>query len=295
MNFIVGIDGGGTKTTLVYKSLENEIKEKKVFGAFNMNGIGEEAFRLLLNNISHFICSLGNCMSLTIGAAGFSNENMRRLILEAFNRSEIKKLNLVGDHEIALEGALNGGHGIVLIAGTGSICIAKGLDGQIERIGGWGHLIGDAGSGYSLGKDAFSAVTKEIDGYGEKTVITELIKEKFKLNNRNDIISYVYSNEKSAVASISPLVEVAYDMGDEIAIGIIKSNVKALAELISSIGIKIGLKKPDVALCGGLLSKDTCVRRELVDYLKQTDPDKNCIYPILDAAEGALNLALKSL
>jgi len=291
MDFIAGIDGGGTKTTVLCRTLDGKELDRRQFGAFNLNGIGEDAFRVLLDEMASFLCSLGTCRALCIGAAGISNRTMSEMVSEAVTKAGISKWSLVGDHEIAMCGALDGGSGICLIAGTGSICFGRAEDGRLERAGGWGHLIGDEGSGYRLGHDVLAAVAKEMDGYGEKTILTSLLQEKMGLKTRSDIISYVYSHDKSAVGAISPLVDDAVLCGDAVALAIVKDNADALVRLVCAVSKKLGFTKTQVALLGGLLSHTTCMREVFVSLLRQADPAKICIDPIHDAATGAVMMA----
>ena len=117
IQFIAGIDGGGTKTTVICQNLNGEILAEKRFGPFNINSIGEESFIALMSQICEFLNSIGECIVLYIGAAGVSNSQMQSLIELAMMKAGIEHWNLVGDHEIALWGALEGKPGMSLIAG----------------------------------------------------------------------------------------------------------------------------------------------------------------------------------
>ena len=156
MRFTAGIDGGGTKTTVECRDAQGAVLCRKTFGAFNLNSIGEDAFRGLLAEITGFFSGLGGCGALCIGAAGVSNSRVRELTAEAVGQAGIRRWRLAGDHETALYGALAGGPGCALIAGTGSICCGRNAAGGFARAGGWGHLIDDGGSGYALGRDALA-------------------------------------------------------------------------------------------------------------------------------------------
>ena len=292
MEFVAGIDGGGTKTTVMLRYLGSGEEKVLKTGAFNLNGIGEEAFRANLREIVRFLNDSGTCKALCIGAAGISNSLTREIVSEEMLRGGISRWELMGDYEIALQGALDGGAGVAVISGTGSICYGKGLDGSLVRAGGWGHLIGDEGSGYGLGRDALMFVAKDLDGYGEHTQITGLLSARLGLSTRSGIISYVYSSDKSAVAALSPIVEEAYWEGDEIAIRIVRKNADALSEAAVAVARKLSLENARIAMLGGLLSKDTCLRKEFIKCLGQRAPDMSCIEPIRDAASGALMLSL---
>ena len=108
MKIVAGIDGGGTKTKVICQDLQGQTIAEEKFGAFNLNSIGEEGFTALMKQICEFLQNKGECVSLCIGAAGVSNPQMRGLVEQAMNQAGIEKWELVGDHEIALWGALEG-------------------------------------------------------------------------------------------------------------------------------------------------------------------------------------------
>lgn len=287
MNFIAGIDGGGTKTALLCRSTDGSWQERKIFGAFNINAIGKEAFRKLIEEIAETIESFGICEALCIGAAGVSNIEMRNTVAEVLDGTSIKKWSLVGDHEIALAGAMDGGCGIIVISGTGSIVFGKATDGSLVRMGGWGHLLGDEGSAYGISHDAYVAVAKMLDGTGPET---SLIK-KLGVETRADIISYYYSHEKADIASHAPAVEEAASEGDTVALDILKSNAVRIGDDIIAVAKKLDLGQTRVSFCGGLVTHDTVFKRNLISYLENSGNGINCIEPLKDSAEGAVILA----
>ena len=295
MELVVGIDGGGTKTAVVIADLEgNEIASKK-FGPSNINSIGVDAFCNLMEEISDYINGFGLCRSLCLGISGVSNKTMVDSVDKVFSAAGIDNYSLVGDHIIALEGAHEGKSGIAVIAGTGSICFGKDLDGRIERTGGWGHLIGDSGSAYGIGRDIFSFCAKAMDGYGEKTILTQLLSSEFNLDSREEIIGYVYGSDKSKVAAVSRLVDIAYKQNDPVAIEIVRRNAEDLAFATDGVAKKLSLDSSDVALFGGMIEKDTPFRSEFSKALSRINKNLNCIHPKRNASQGAVMIALKNL
>ena len=293
MDYYAGIDGGGTKTIVRCLSRDGKTEFSKTFGAFNYNGIGERAFRVLLSKIVKWLAGNGRCCGLCIGAAGISNSLMQKTVSEILNDSDIAVWRLVGDHEIALEGALEGKSGMIVISGTGSICYGKGKDGILVRRGGWGHLIGDDGSGYGIGRDALRAIAWDIDLCGSSTVLTKILADEMALDNREAIISYVYSNDKSAIAAIAPLVAGAAEKGDKVAIEIVENNAERLADCVISLQSTLKVEDPHLALLGGLVEKIAVFRAALIDSVHRKNPEIKCINPVKTAVEGALIMAKK--
>ena len=292
-DFVCGVDGGGTKTTAICCSLDGKEIARRVFGPFNLNSIGTQAFESILNELVYFLNETGNCKALCIGAAGITNNQVSECAEAVLGKTEIP-YKLMGDFEIAHTGALDGKEGIILIAGTGSVCYGKNSVGSTAMAGGWGHLIGDAGSGYGIGRDALSAVARMYDGYGEPTILKDLLARELNLDTAEKIVSYVYSNDKSAVAALSPIVDKACKMGDAVATQLIHSNAEALVQLVKAVASRLDFSSCNVALLGGLLENKTPLKAEFVDLL-HSSTKLHCVSPLHSAAEGAVLEALRLL
>ena len=293
LDFVCGVDGGGTKTTAICCTLTGEEISRRVFGPFNLNSIGTQAFESILNELISFLDETGNCKALCIGAAGITNNRVSECAEAVLSKTRIP-YKLLGDFEIAHTGALDGNEGIILIAGTGSVCYGKNKDRKTAMAGGWGHLIGDAGSGYGIGRDALSAVARMYDGYGEPTILKDLLARELKLDTAEKIVSYVYSNDKSAVAALSPIVDKACKMGDAVATQLIRSNAEALVQLVKAVASRLDFSSCNVALLGGLLENETALKAEFVDLL-HSSTKLHCVSPLHSAAEGAVLEALRLL
>ncbi len=295
MDFVAGIDGGGTKARLVYEDLDTKQIRTKIFGAFNMNSIGEENFLALLNEIFSYIDSLGTCEALCIGCAGISNKRMLELIKGEIKKSKIKKYRILGDHEIALEGAFSGKEGIILISGTGSICYGKNKKQDEARAGGWGHLISSEGSAYYIGKSAVNILSKHIDKYAVNTKLVDVLSVEMGLNNREALISYVYKNDKSAVASLAKLVDMVAQEGDEIALNIIKENARYLKNLVFTVYNNLDFNGARLALLGGMFEHDTMLKETFIEIMRVENSQILCVEPENNASIGALQIASKML
>lgn len=291
MDFLAGIDGGGTKTKVVCVTAQGEVLDTRRFGPFNINSIGPEKFQALLDELGTYLNGLGHCVALAIGSAGISNQDMVGMVAAAMEKHGIANWKLVGDQEIALYGALDGQPGISLIAGTGSICFGRAADGTMARSGGWGHLIGDEGSGYALGRDALVAVAKAWDGYGSQTMLTELLASQQNLTNQREIISYIYGGDKSRIAALSRLVEQAARAEDAVAMEIIRENARKLSLLVGAVADRLSLGATKVAMLGGMLENDTLLRQCFREEMAASRPEIACVAPLHDAAAGAVMLA----
>lgn len=294
MKFAAGIDGGGTSTKLLCRAADGTVLDERKFGPFNINSIGETGLRALLEELTAHFRSLGECEAVCIGAAGIGNARVRELVREAMERAGIEKYLLLADYDIALHGALSGRPGMALIAGTGSVCIGRNAQGRTVKVGGWGHLIGDEGSGYSLGRDAVVAITREIDGYGTPTLMRERIRSYFDPEIRSELVAYVYGGDKSRIAALAPIVLEAAQQGDAVALAILEKNVRELNDLVRAVFDMLSLENCELALLGGLL-QSPIFREKFTELVRRENRAVRCVSPEHSAVAGALLLAEKML
>jgi N-acetylglucosamine kinase-like BadF-type ATPase len=282
MQYILGIDAGGTKTKCVVTNLDGKILYSTTGGAANLLISNYE------NTLHTFLELIIKCKSVLnfnydeirialIGAAGAgipSNAKKWEHELNFYLKSKnikIKEIHIDNDARIALEGAFAGKPGCILIAGTGSIIYGKDLNGNIHRSGGFGRIIGDEGSGFLIGKKALKVLINEIEGYRQKTIISRLISKKFFIDSIERLIFEVYKNNFD-IPSVAPLVIEAAKMNDEIAIKILDEESNELLLLIKSILTKIKQEEIKLSIAGGLLDNDNFYSLMLKEKIKNQMP-----------------------
>ena len=185
MKYLIGIDGGGTKTHCIITNLEGNCLYECFSSPSNFLILGtqkvSETILVLVDECKTKLkINYKDVECILIGTTGAGRRSDAERLENDFNNFvkskniEIKNFRVESDARIALEGAFSGKPGSILIAGTGSIMFGKDADGSIHRVGGFGRFIGDEGSGYSIGRKALTAIAKEFDGRGSKTILTSL-------------------------------------------------------------------------------------------------------------------------
>ena len=288
--FIAGIDGGGTHTRLELRTADNTLLRRQEFGPFNLNAIGEAAFRARLREVFTACGKMADCARLCVGGAGISNPEVGRILEEELKSAGFTgKWKLCGDQEIALRGAMDG-PGMAVIAGTGSICFGKNTAGETARSGGYGHLIDDGGSGYALGRDVFSAAVRALDGRSEDRAILDTVLGKLGSAEAGAIVSFVYKDttDKAAIARFSAIALELAEGRNETAIKILDQGAEELYQLAEAVQRRLELGSCPIALLGGLLSEDNIYRRRVEARLSALGP---VIYPAHDALWGAAQMA----
>jgi glucosamine kinase len=267
--YAVGVDGGGTKTLAIIVDDQGNERGRGIAGSANHESVGIEK---AIYHIRHAIedaarqadCSLP-LPSAWFGLAGIDRPHDYDLLLPRL-QPLAQHIRLTNDAELVLS-ALPGGVGIALIAGTGSIALGRDARGSSARAGGWGHILGDEGSGYDLGRRCLQAITKATDGRGQATSQIELLLRLWKLDHVSDIIGKVYAKpDKALIAALSPLVCEAARSGDEVATGILEDAAHELA--LALVAVKNRLDFPDqkvaIALGGGLMRHEVSFREQVI-------------------------------
>ena len=298
MDYVIGMDGGGTKTEVLVAGLNRDILFHYQGGALNYNGGDKALIDSGLQGIFKALVTEGflpeRCLGICIGAAGTSNPSVRKYILEQVLKSGYQcRVCVVGDMDTAFAGALNNSPGIILIAGTGSICYGKDPLGSVCRSGGYGHIIGDEGSGYMIAHDILTAIVKAQDKRGEPTLLTGLVFRCLDISSIEELIGYLYApgRTKKEIAQLSVLIKAAYDSGDTVAIQIVKKCASELIQLAEPIIRQMG-NPSELAVSGSVLLKNDDIYREFEIHMKERFPGTEIIKPYHDAAYGAVLIAL---
>lgn len=288
--FVAGIDGGGTHTRLELRDRENRFVCRKEFGPFNLNAIGEAAFRRLLRQVFEACGQMEECAGLCVGGAGVSNPDLGEILKQELERVHFQgSWKLCGDQEIALRGAMEG-PGMVVIAGTGSICFGKNDQNQTARSGGFGHLIDDGGSGYFLGREVLALAVRQWDGRAPGREILDGVYRRLGKATPEAIVSFVYAPEtdKAAIARFSSVALELAEQGNAAAVELLEKGARELYALVSAVQQRLNLQNCPIALLGGLLEKDNIYRRQAAQALSELGA---VIYPQNDALWGAAQMA----
>jgi len=297
MDYFLGIDGGGTKTKCACINSNLEIIFELEGGPSNPLIVGYENSATSLINLIEKIIKKHKILHCTLGISGCgrkeNSENLRKTIIKKSKEKKIKlpEFNIISDIEIAHEGAFNGSEGTILIIGTGSILFSKNKNGEIFIAGGYGRLIGDEGSGYSIGKKGLQAASKSFDGRIAKTILTDILKKKFSIKNRDELIKSIYNN-KLEIQNFAPDVIEAAEKKDRIAQSILEKESDEIVLLIKSATKFLG-ENFKLCLIGNLISDNNFYSRLIKEKIKKKFKRIKIIKPKYSPEIGAALLAKK--
>ncbi len=276
--YYIGMDGGGTGTDVLVTDKGKDLLRIKA-GGLNYNSFGPAKVEETLINIKDTLeekgFAPGDCLALGIGCAGISNPDAQRFIKNTLSGMGYNcPAILFGDQKAAMYGAFEREDGILLISGTGSICLGQMKQGSVEyRAGGFGHLIDDEGSAYALGRDILSAVVRAGDGREKPTALTEEVFKILDISSVSELIGYVYAKErtKKETASLAALLSMPGMEHDQIAIQIIDRAVQGLTELVYNVYGKMKANKKSgsipLVLHGSVLLKNELIKKKLLEKL----------------------------
>ncbi|MGL4760226.1 MAG: BadF/BadG/BcrA/BcrD ATPase family protein [Sarcina sp.] len=293
MNYIIGVDGGGTKTEAVAYDLDGNVLKVALKGFGNPLNNKEEALRNINDSIKELTDEYGleDLKGLYLGIAGSESSENTKLIKEVADKFFANSV-VMNDGELALRAMLKGEDGILTIAGTGSISF--GVNGEKRaRCGGWGHLLGDEGSAYKISIDAIKRMIFENDNSIENSPLTDKVMEHLKISNADEVIPFVYSATKDEVAKIAPIVSILAEAGDEICISIMVEEGLELAKTTQNTYKRLGFEKCSIGLVGGVIRKSRVVRETFEKYLAKHINVVSYVDSEVSAAKGAYYIYLK--
>ena len=296
--YFVGVDGGATKTTAVVVDAAGRERGRGTAGSSNQAAVGlERAVAAVQAAVAEATRAIGGPEALAvawIGLAGVDRPGDREAMLAHLGLLA-GAVRLTNDGELVLS-ALPGGVGVAAIAGTGSITIGRDPGGKRVRAGGWGHLIGDEGSGWGLGRGALQAAARAADGRGPGTALLDAVLRHWDLTDPSEIIGRVYHREdKATIARLSALVFAAARDGDAVARNLVAQAAAEIALGIRAVAEALDLAEGPLplALAGGLLAgtpefRAAALRR--VRRWRPVDPVVVVAEPAASAARAAISL-----
>jgi len=276
IHYIFCIDGGGSKTELqIVDKLGNIMQlhqhgQKQDLikaGSSNFTIVGEHGIKQVVKNLCDDVtmtslnCSLSSIIkqSLVVGGfAGGGRPEAKIALRSAFKEYGFDDKNIIitTDADMALELADN--PGIIIIAGTGSICLGK-KDETVFHVGGLGRYIGDEGSGYKIGMGALKVALEEEYGWGNHTSLTQELRMHFNQPDLKNLVTPFYQGTitPDEIAALTPLVFNQAAQGDVLAQNIIDNAAHNAGWLLKTIVKKGNFQPCPLHLVGGVFKNSS--------------------------------------
>lgn len=287
--YYIGIDGGGTKTLFGLFDDKGNLLKTHTEGTTHYVQAGYDGVtEIIKRGIAILSEGIDEVIPVGLGLAGYGREiivrqNLEKAVLEAIGH---ERYVLKNDAQIALNGALNGNDGILVIAGTGSIAMSR-FDGVDDRCGGWGYSVGDEGSAYWIGKKVLVEFSKQSDGRHEKTALYDLVKEVTQIGDDANIIAYVnqtLQNKREEIAKLALICAKGAELNDPSCLEIYKEVASEISDMVNVLARKSQKEKVLMSYTGGVW-KGRCYMDET--FQQCLDANVELIEPIHGPIYGA--------
>lgn len=300
--YIIGIDGGGTKTVGILTTETGQYLAEAQSGPANYHAVGEAQTRVVLENLVEELCkkagvSRTSPIRFCLGMAGLGCPADQEVIGRICDNLRIGDNRiLTHDAHIALVGGTEKQDGVIIISGTGAIVYGINADGREARASGWGYLLGDEGSGYDIALNGLRGVARAADGRDAPTELTDRILSKLELNEPSALIRWVHAASRDTIAHLAEIVFDAARAKDGVASRIIDGAADELVCAARRVVEQLEFGKPfDVVLSGGNFVHQPMFVDKL--RLKFTDIQSQAVVrlPKHESAYGAVLLAQMKL
>ena len=250
---ILGVEGGGTKTAwvLVQRVAEGlHVVDQGKLPPSNFRLTPPDRLCAIFRQLPQEVERVGMFLA---GCGVDDRDSLAKLCAEIWPRA---KIVTGSDRDSGLAAALGRGDGIAVNAGTGATVTGRRGE-RIEKAGGWGHILGDAGGGYFLSVQALRLILREYDLHRGEAQFTASILQALSLNSRDELVRWAQTADKMEIATLSPIVFEAAKNGDLNVVKIIEEGAEVLTEYTGAVASRLGLLAPKVILLGGLFQRDS--------------------------------------
>ena len=260
---VAGVDGGGSKTYAVIVDADDRIMGEGTSGPSNPLRVGVARAAAAVREAIDKACEAAevrreDILAAEVGLAGARRTELRERVRESLAKLGIADVEVVSDAEIALYGATEGQPGVVVIAGTGSVCCGINARGKRNCAGGWGPVAGDEGGGAWIARRALRAIAHASDGRGPKTSLMSAACAYFHVTTPEDLATAIYAptmtNER--LAGFGKQVIEAAKAKDAVAREIMTEAGSELGLAVTAVvrNLKLETERFQVAFVGGVFA-----------------------------------------
>ncbi len=295
MQYFLGLDAGGTKTTGALADEQRELARAET-GTIKLLRTGKQNARQNLENLLTQLTNgqgidLRSITRICIGTAGNSVPLVANWIRETVPQLAAGELLLCGDEEIALDAAFCGGPGVLVVAGTGSKAAGRTQEGRMAHAGGWGPALGDEGSGHWIGHEGLRSAFRARNE-GRPTELLESVIGFWQLAGLEELVEKANAEPGPDFSKLTRVVIACAEKGDAVALEICHRAGEELAQLALSVMRQLRqlgeTSVSRVAFTGSVLEHIALVRDAMANALGRANPEIRIIPQAVDPVCGAI-------
>lgn len=268
--YIIGIDGGGTKTLgVLYHHNGQEIK-RHIAGPSNLGLDKKKAIENIIEVIDALI-NPENEFVIQLGVAGYGTLKNKEELPKQLQQKYNAETYITNDVEIALHSVKKNSTKcvILVLGGTGSAIMYHNLV-ETKIMGGFGHLIGDEGSGYHLAISALKHIINQFEESQEITELTNAIMNQLNITDYHEIKTILYNSTKAEVAQLSKFLSTYAVNGNQEAIDLFIEEGKHIArQIMNAYNKMITCHDVVIAFRGGFLQYAPFVKETVIKELNE--------------------------
>jgi len=304
--YVIGVDGGGTKTQAVLAGADGRVLSWGTGGPANLNRVPLQQVRASLREA--ITGALGadagvparavGAVCLGIAGSTGSEDVIRAAISDLGLEAHV---SVVSDVVIAFWAAIHGSFGALVIAGTGSCAYGVSTARATTAVGGWGYLLGDEGSAYDIGRRGMMAALRAADGRDEPTALLEELLQSLQVDTPRAVVPRIYQAAAGTttdhIAGFAPVVATVAAAGDRVARSILHSAGNELGLMAMAVIDALSLRELefDLALSGGVFKAGPLVTKHLASRVLAAAPGARIFVSERPPALGAARLALRDV
>ena len=301
--YIVGIDGGGTRTVGILTTKTGQCLARVQSGPSNYHVVGEAKTQAILESVIGELCGKSGIPSASaihfcLGMAGLGRAEDRKVVGRICDELGISKNRRILTHDahIALVGGTEKQQGVIVISGTGAIVYGVNTNGDEARASGWGYLLGDEGSGYDIAIKGLRAVARAADRRGNPTELTNRILHRLERNEPSELIRWTHAASRDEIAQLAEVIFDTAQTTDAVATEIVDEAADELLCAAESVIKQLEFIEPfDIVLSGGNLIHQPMFSDKLRHRLARIQPKASVQLPKHEPAYGAVLLARTAL
>jgi len=314
MEYVLGIDGGGTKSHLALFDTDGNLIDFGRWGSLNHESF-EGSYEQLKDEVDHFVTDIlnknnlkiGQIKSAVFGIAGVDTKKQHGIISNIMSEVGFKKFTLANDAYLGISAGSPSCYGICAINGTGCTIVGVNNKGKMFQIGGVGFISDDYGGGGTLGRLVISSVHNEFFRKGEPTCLTPVLMDILGIKSKYDFVETIYHRFEEHTLSIRDLSKLIFEAANK--------NDKVSLNILRDVGINYsnGIRAmidelefaefPDeelyIVFAGSIFSRGEHPKTidTIKEILAQTNPGLNLKYTLLKVppVAGAVFWALNNL
>ncbi len=296
--FIMGIDGGATKTLAAVLDMQEHTLQLGHGGPSNQDAVGPQAaVQALLGAAREALAAAGaaeeQLAAAVLAIAGTDTQSVAAHVRQHCSPSWLVVNDVVG----AWACATGAGPGVAVISGTGSNVFGVGPRGP-WRAGGWGHLLGDEASGYWLGVESIKAALADRERSGPETALSQALPRFFGTDSVEAIASCVYSKPmtKGEIAAFASQTAKLAQAGDAVACGLYERGARELGLQVGAVIDATGLAELafPVGLIGSGFKAGPIFVEPLTRAIRERAPQADVAPVAMEPVGGSLLLAARA-